>query len=313
MTPALTVILPGFDVGPWVGEALASLEQQTFSDWSAVLIDDASTDDTGEMFAAAAARDARFTLVRHRERRGLGAARNTGLDLVETPYVAFLDGDDRYTATALERLVTVLDDTGSDFAVGSYVRLRPDGAGGYSSGTVQPWVAASTHPERRRTTLHAHPAASGNIVAWSKVSRTDFWHRTGLRFPEGRLYEDQVLAQRMYAAARSFDVIPDVVVEWRERADGSSITQHKEALPVLRDYLDGMRGGIEVLEGAGHDAAARARVELILDMDLPPLVAIAHRHPDDAYRRAVGDFVRDLRARTGDRAVAADISAAGLW
>ncbi|WP_322411886.1 glycosyltransferase family 2 protein [Microbacterium invictum] len=313
MTPALTVIVPGFDVGPWVGEALASLQSQTFRDWHAVLVDDGSTDDTPEIFARAAARDERFRVIRHPQRRGLAAARNTGLGAVDTPYLAFLDGDDRFTPTALERLLTVLDDTGSDFVAGAYVRLRPDTAGGYTAGSVQPWVAAATDPERRRTSLEEHPEASGNIVAWSKVSRRDFWRRAGLTFPEGRLYEDQILAQRMYTAARSFDVVPDVVVEWRERADGSSITQHKEALPVLRDYLDGLRGGLEILDSAGHPAAVRARIELILRLDLPPLVAIARTHRDDGYRRAVGAFVRDLQGRGSERAATAEVSAAALW
>ncbi|WJL95963.1 glycosyltransferase family 2 protein [Microbacterium sp. ET2] len=313
MTPALTVIVPGFDVGPWVGEALASLRSQTFREWRAVLVDDASTDDTLEIFTRAAAQDERFSVIRHAERRGLAAARNTGLDAVDTPYLAFLDGDDRFTPTALERLLTVLDDTGSDFVVGAYVRLRPDETGAYAAGPVQPWVTAATHPERRRTSLEEHPAASGNIVAWSKVSRHDFWQRAGLRFPEGRLYEDQILAQRMYAAARAFDVIPDVVVEWRERADGSSITQHREVLPVLRDYLDGLRGGLEILDAAGHPAAVRARIELILTLDLPPLVTIARSHDDDAYRRALGVFIRELQGRGPDRAVSPEVSAAALW
>ena len=175
--------------------------------------------------------------------------------------IGFLDADDACTPTALERLVGVLDETGSDFAAGAYVRLRPDGDGGYTPGVVQPWVAAATAPERRAVTIDQHPEASGNIVAWSKVSRLEFWRRTGLRFPVGRLYEDQVVAQRMYASARSFDVIPDVVVQWRERADGSSITQRKDAVPVLRDYLEGMSGGIAELDARGtprRRAGARA-------------------------------------------------------
>ena len=141
---------------------------------------------------------------------------------------------------SLTRLADTLDRTGSDFAVGAYVRLRPDAdTPGYTAGEVQPWVTASTSPARARTTIAEHPAASGNIVAWSKVSRTEFWRRTALRFPVDRLYEDQVVAQRMYASARAFDVVPDVVALWRERADGSSITQGKASLDVLRDYLDG--------------------------------------------------------------------------
>ncbi len=294
MNPVVTIIVPGFDVEEYVDDALASLRAQTLTAWTALLIDDASTDGTAVHFETAAATDPRFRVVRHVRRQGLGAARNTGLDLVQTPLVGFLDADDLLTPGALERLVGVLAASGSDFAAGAYVRLRPDGVGGYAAGPVQPWVAAATDPERLGTTIDEHPAASGNIVAWSKVSRTGFWRRMGLRFPVGRLYEDQIVAQRMYAGARAFDVVPDVVAHWRERADGSSITQTKAAVAVLRDYLAAMSGGIAHLEATGHPTAARARVGLILAMDLPPLVGFAQQHPDDAYRRALGAFTRSL-------------------
>lgn len=315
---AVTIIVPGYDVAEYAEEALDSLRAQTRGDWAAILVDDASTDETARIFADAAAADPRFRLVRHAGRRGLGAARNTGLDLVETPLVGFLDADDLYTPTALERLVGILDETGSDFALGAYVRLRPDAAGGYATGVVQPWVAAATDPERRATTIDRHPAASGNIVAWSKVSRVEFWRRAGLRFPVGRLYEDQIVAQRMYAAARAFDVVPDVVAHWRERPDGTSITQRTHAVAVLHDYLDGMSGGIAELDRAGHSAAVRERVHLVLAMDLPPLVRIAQGHPDDAYRRTLGAFTRDLWSLGGASAVLDDeaahlAAAARLW
>jgi CDP-glycerol glycerophosphotransferase len=316
-TPAVTVIVPGFDVGEYAEDALASLRSQTREDWVAILIDDASTDDTGAIFDAAAAADGRFRVVHHRSRAGLGAARNTGLDLVETPFVGFLDADDRLTPRALERLVGTVTASGSDFAVGAYVRLRPDGTGGYAPGIVQPWVAAATDPARTATTLDHHPEVSGNIVAWSKVSRTWLW--SGLRFPVGVSYEDQVVAQLMYTRARTFDVIPDVVVEWRERADGSSITQRKDELAVMLDYLEALKGGIAVLDVAGRPAAASARVRLILRMDLPPLIEIARMHPEDAYRHALGAFTRELWDRTDqsqldlDAETSTTLAAARLW
>lgn len=319
MQPAITIVVPGFDVAPYVGEALDSLRAQTRGDWVAILVDDASTDATGILFDEAAAADVRFRVVHHPRRRGLAAARNTGLDLVETPLVGFLDADDRFTPTAVERLVGTIERSGSDVAVGAYVRLRTDGVGGYTPGPVQPWVTEATDPARIGVRLAEHPALSGNVVAWSKVSRTELWRRVGLRFPEGRLYEDQVVAQTMYTRARAIDVIPDVVVQWRERADRSSITQGADRMPVLAEYLDALRGGIEVLERAGHTAAVQSRIALILTMDLPPLVRIGQRHPDAAYRRAVGAFARDLWSRAGaarrrvDDTSALLVSAARLW
>lgn len=296
-TTGVTVIVPGFDVAEYAEEALDSLRAQSHPHWTAVLVDDASRDDTARIFADAEADDPRFRFVRHDEQRGLGAARNTGLSLVQTPYTAFLDADDVMRPDALSRLADTLDRTGSSFVVGAYVRLRPDADGpGYTAGDVQPWVTAATDPARSATSLAQHPAASGNIVAWSKMSRTDFWEEQGLRFPEGRYYEDQVLAQRMYTAATAFDVIPDVIVEWRQRRDGGSITQRLGEVEVLRDYLEALGEGIAVLRAAGADTAVRERGALIRTLDLPPLLTIAETHPDAAYGIALEAFVESLPA-----------------
>lgn len=291
--PIVTLIVPGRDIESFAPAAIASLQAQTEPRWRAILIDDGSVDATGDVFADAAASDSRFEFVRHEASRGLGAARNIGIDRVDTEFLGFLDGDDELTPTALERLTGSLAETGSDFIAGAYVRTRPHGHG-YAPGRVQPWTSAATDPARLRTDIFDHPAASANIVAWSKISRTDLW--TDLRFPEGVSYEDQIVAQQMYTRARSFDVIPDVVVHWRIRADGTSITQSRDQLPVLLDYLAALRGGIRVLREAGAHAAVTARLDLILAMDMAPLQEIAAVHPDPAYAAEVQAFLDELRA-----------------
>ncbi|MEJ1087299.1 glycosyltransferase family 2 protein [Microbacterium sp. Mu-80] len=291
--PLVTLIVPGRDIAAFALAAIASLRGQSEQRWRALLIDDGSIDGTGAVFAAAADADDRFEVLHHHEARGLGAARNVGLAHVDTPFVGFLDADDELTPHALATWLRTLDESGSDFVAAAYVRTRLiDGA--YRAGRVQPWVSDATGPRRLGVTLAEHPAASANIVAWSKLSRTEFWGER--RFPENVAYEDQVVAQRMYTEARSFDVIPQVAVHWRVRADGTSITQGKAQLPVLHDYLAALLGGIDVLTAAGASEAVRARIELILAMDLPPLQRIAAQHPDPAYRAAVASFEDALAA-----------------
>lgn len=290
--PLVTVVVPGFDIEGYVAEALDSLRAQTLPHWRAILVDDASTDGTGRVFAEFAARDDRFRVIRHPRRKGLGAARNTALAHVDTPYLGFLDGDDVMTPRALETLVGSLEASGSDLVVGAYVRLWPE-AGAYVAGDVQPWVAASTNPRRVGVDLDAHPEVTGNVVAWSKVSRTEFWRAHELRFPENALYEDQAIAQRMYTAARAIDTVPDVVVQWRVRADGSSITQHEADPRVFRACIAAMRDGLAVL--AGHGAALRARAGQILRMDVPRLAAIA----DAATRPELEAFAAEVEALRG--------------
>lgn len=311
-SPLVTVIIPGRDIAGFAPDALDSLRSQTEQRWAAILVDDGSQDDTGAIFRAAAAEDQRFRFVAHEASRGLGAARNVALDLVDTPLVGFLDGDDELTPTAIERLTRTLSESGSDFVAGAYVRTRFDGER-YVPGRVQPWVSAATDPERLGTTIHEHPHAGSNIVAWSKISRTELWN--DLRFPEGVAYEDQLVAQTMYTRARAFDVIPDVVVRWRLRADGTSITQGKTQLPVLRDYLGALRGGIRILHEAGATDAVVARLDLILAMDLPSLIEIAGTHPDPEYAEVVSSFVAELESLAEYDRVRPDptITAALAW
>ena len=312
MDPLVTLIVPGRDIASFAPAAIASLRAQSEQRWRALLIDDGSVDDTGAVFSEAAASDHRFEVLHHHEARGLGAARNIGLDRVDTPFVGFLDADDELTPNALRLWLGALNASGSDFVVGAYVRTR-ETAGEYMPGRVQPWVAQATSPRRLGVTLAEHPNASANIVSWSKLSRAHVWDR--LRFPENVAYEDQIVAQRMYAEARAFDVIPDVVVHWRLRADGTSITQSKGHLPVLHDYLAALRGGIRVLHEAGLTAAVIARLDLILAMDLPPLRQIAKVHPDPAYPAALDAFESELRALPEFAAIHPDpaLAAALAW
>lgn len=306
------MIVPGRDVAGYAPSAIGSLQAQTEHRWRAILVDDGSRDDTGAVFADAAASDPRFTVLHHHEARGLGAARNVGLERVDTPFVGFLDADDELTPHAMRAWLDSLTESGSDFVAGAYVRTRRiDGV--YRAGRVQPWVAKATSPRRLGITLAEHPDATANIVAWSKLSRAELWN--GLRFPENVAYEDQIVAQRMYTTAKAFDVIPDVVVRWRVRDDGTSITQGKDRLPVLHDYIAALLGGIDVLRAAGDSAAVRARLDLILAMDLPPLRQIAREHPEPDYAAALEAFEDSLRAIPEYAHTAPDpsLSAALTW
>lgn len=103
----VTVVIPAFNAGQYLGITLDSLQQQTFSPEAVVVIDDGSTDDTA---AIARARD--VTLVQQQQQRGPGAARNRGVEVAKTEFVAFLDADDWFAPDKIERSVKVLDEIG---------------------------------------------------------------------------------------------------------------------------------------------------------------------------------------------------------
>lgn len=105
--PTCTVVVPCFNRADILGECLNSLIAQTFDDWEAVVVDDASTQGDVEAVVRGM-HDPRFTFVRHEENRGPSAARNSGVRRGTGAMVFPLDDDDRLAPQCLERLTAVL-------------------------------------------------------------------------------------------------------------------------------------------------------------------------------------------------------------
>ena len=107
-TPRVSVIVPCYNYGHFLADALDSVAAQTFGEWECIVVDDGSTDTTPEVARRYVERDSRFRYVRQ-ENRGLPAARNTGLRETSAAYVQLLDADDRLAPRKLEIHVGHLD------------------------------------------------------------------------------------------------------------------------------------------------------------------------------------------------------------
>lgn len=111
MSPRTSIIMPFLNPGPFISEAIASVQAQTSADWELLLVDDGSTDGSSDLAAAAVAADPRIRLVPRppRYRGGAAAARNLALAEVRGSFVCFLDADDIFLPDKLARQVAVLD------------------------------------------------------------------------------------------------------------------------------------------------------------------------------------------------------------
>jgi glycosyltransferase involved in cell wall biosynthesis len=104
MVPRVSVIIPTYNRAEMVREAVASVLAQTCRDFEVVVVDDASTDGT----AAALAEYAEVQVLRHPRRRGVAAARNTGIQAARGEWLAFLDSDDLWLPEKLARQMAYL-------------------------------------------------------------------------------------------------------------------------------------------------------------------------------------------------------------
>lgn len=121
------IVIPAFNAGQWIGDCLHSLIAQTRANWSAVVVDDGSTDDTVSRILEI--EDARIQLVRQ-PNSGVSVARNHGVEaLPECEAVLFLDADDWLAGDALERLADALENNPRAVAAtGPAAIVRADGS-----------------------------------------------------------------------------------------------------------------------------------------------------------------------------------------
>ena len=97
----ISIIIPIYNIERYLHRCLDSVLNQTFEEWQAILVDDGSTDKSGEIAEEYAAKDNRF-VVTHKENGGLSDARNVGISKATGEYIMFVDGDDFIHPQAME-------------------------------------------------------------------------------------------------------------------------------------------------------------------------------------------------------------------
>ena len=102
----VSVIIPTYNYGRFLAEAIASVQRQTVQDLEIIVVDDGSTDETPAVLSAI--REPRLRSLRIAN-GGISAARNTGLELATGEYLAFLDADDRWVPDKLERQLALME------------------------------------------------------------------------------------------------------------------------------------------------------------------------------------------------------------
>ena len=129
MSPLVSVIVPAYNAGPWIGEAVRSVLAQTHRDLELIVVNDGSTDDT--MAQVLAFDDARVRIV-DQANAGVSAARNMGLAMAKGDLICFMDGDDAMLPDNIAIKSRGLEEHGVDWVYGDLVicdaHLKPTGA-----------------------------------------------------------------------------------------------------------------------------------------------------------------------------------------
>ena len=125
MQPKISIIIPMYNVEKYLRRCLDSVLNQTFTDWTAICVDDGGPDKSGSIAEEYAARDKRFIVV-HKENGGLSDARNAGFPYAKGKYIMYLDSDDFIHPQTMEIAYNAIEQNKSDIASFQYDRMyRP--------------------------------------------------------------------------------------------------------------------------------------------------------------------------------------------
>lgn len=213
----VSIIIPVYNVAPYLREALDSAVNQTWRSLDIIMIDDGSTDGSASICDEYAS-DPRVTVV-HRENGGLSSARNAGLDLARGDYIAFLDPDDAYAPAFIETLMGAIRN--ADIALCRYTVRETEGR----LGSSDKWTAGIQSEPRAKPGLYGREDAlrgladgTMNWSVWNKLYKRELWE--SVRFPDGHNYEDVDAMYRIFDLCTGISVA-DVPLYCHRKRPGS--------------------------------------------------------------------------------------------
>ncbi|MFW2438939.1 MAG: glycosyltransferase family 2 protein [Arenicellales bacterium] len=222
----VSVIMPTYNYGKYLAEAISSVFSQSYQDLELIVVDDGSTDNTREVLAQIS--DPRLTKI-NIENSGVSVARNTGLNAASGKYIAFIDADDRWLPTKLEKQVTLFEAEPSvglvftNFSRFDNERVYPE--------TLFEYVPELAEiPKRPVKTLNGYVITENTFSALASTGEMASWVQTilvrseavhDLRFPEGvKLCEDYHYMLRVYERVQAA-YIDEPLVEVRRHGSNS--------------------------------------------------------------------------------------------
>lgn len=191
----ISVIVPVYNAGALLEPCIESVLAQSFTDWELLLVDDASTDSSAAVCRRYAASDSRIRALAMPRNSGPSAARNLGIDCAKGSYIAFLDSDDRFAPSFLERLKQIILTTGCEIAAAPMMRTSKEKSAIKEEYPASGQLIVSDATTAIADTLYQkrnNPSVSGKLFKKSIFADE--------RFRDGR-FEDLDLFYRLFLLA----------------------------------------------------------------------------------------------------------------
>ncbi len=211
MKPLISVIVPVYQVVPYLQHCIESIINQTYHNLEIILVDDGSTDGSGELCDKYASRDYRIKVI-HQENGGLSEARNRGIDISKGEYLSFVDSDDWIDERFIEAMYEISVEAKSDIVQCAFQNI----------------IDECLCKEKREGNYTVYSAKDFSIatytllswkcnVVWNKLYKASLFD--AIRYPVGKIHEDEFITYKLIWRANSIAVTNTRLYFYRQRTD----------------------------------------------------------------------------------------------
>lgn len=233
MNELVSIIVPIYNVETYLSKCIDSLINQTYENLEIILVNDGSTDRSGEIASNYAKKDARIRYV-EQENQGLGGARNTGLKEAKGSCITFVDSDDTIEPAMIGTMIHTMEKQDLDLLVCDYSRVDENGA--VLETYRSPFPAQTVFvPEKDPQVILSDPSAC------NKMFKKELFDKTDIRFPSRVWYEDLRTTPKLIANAKRVGFIHEPFYLYLQRQgsimNSATLSRQEESLQAMDDLL----------------------------------------------------------------------------
>lgn len=232
MNESVSIIIPVYNTERFLKCCLDSVMRQTYPHLEILLIDDGSTDESGQICEEYASADPRIHVI-HQKNGGLSDARNKGIALATGDYLAFVDSDDYIHERYIELLLEACTKEGCDAGIANYQKVTSDTCRCAVPDLIPQEILTNVQANMR---IYDYPYYIRTSTAWGKLFRRNLFHK--IRFPKGRIHEDEATTYQLLYAANQVVYIDAAIYYYRQNPNGIMLSGYSER---NLQYFDAIR------------------------------------------------------------------------
>lgn len=301
--PLISVIVPVYNVEPYLRKCVRSICEQDYSNLEIVLVNDGSTDFSGNICDELREKDSRIKVI-HKENGGLSDARNAGLDCTKGRYLTFIDSDDWVSKDYISSLYKLIAFYNCQVSIGSSVEVSEKEKEPEKKYMRKKRIRKCFNNEETIEALLYQKDFT--TAAWGKLYDVNLWKN--IRFPLNRLFEDVITVFEVLAKSNRVAVSNQIIYFYLQRSD--SIVRDRfdirkmDYVYNMKEVLTQVKKKYPRLEDAAVSRLLWADIHLLIHMDDSERYKKQHEELWKDVRDNRARVIKDTKSRYANKVVA---------